>query len=76
MWFLPGILQDLITDFRIIGGSFNKDWPLTRFWEVLVTQCARFRHQESELYPTVQQYGGGAENIWCGSLRVEWRPFQ
>jgi len=46
---------------RLKGCFFNKDLPITRFCEVLDTQCVRFRHQESELYLMEQQYGGGAE---------------
>jgi hypothetical protein len=41
---------------------FNKDDPLNSFLEGLVTQCVRFRNQESELYPMKQKYGGSAKN--------------
>ena len=58
------------------GDPFNKDWPKMSFWEVLDTQCVRFRHQECELYSMVQQYGGGAEINWCESLQDKWRPLQ
>jgi len=61
---------------RLKGCFFNKDLPITRFWEVLDTQCVRFRHQESKLYPMMQQYGVGAKNNWCESLRVEWSPLK
>ena len=41
---------------RLNGDPFNKDRPITSFWDVLDTQCVRFRHQESELYPMDQKY--------------------
>jgi hypothetical protein len=44
------------------GDPFNKDDPLISFLEGLDTQCVRFRHQESELYPMEQKYGGSAKN--------------
>ena len=42
---------------------YIKDRPITRFWEVLDTQCVQFRYQESKLYPMVQKYEGDAKNI-------------
>jgi len=59
-----GVVQKIINTsplgyYRV---PFNKDDPLNSFLEVLDTQCVRFRHQESELYPMKQKYGGSAKN--------------